>query len=100
LSAAALVATPYAFATDLATIVIPLAFLASDQIRCGLLRGEQAVMIGPFGASLVILFAHGSTPLGPMLMITLLWMILRRAVYLDGLAVPLSKDLRRKVTAF
>jgi arabinofuranan 3-O-arabinosyltransferase len=80
LSAAALIATPYAFATDLAAIVIPVAFLASDQIRCGLLRGEQTVMIALFGASFVILVTFGSTPLGPVVMITLLCVILRRAV--------------------
>jgi hypothetical protein len=38
-SAAALVATPYAFAYDLAAIAVPVAFLAKDQIACGLLRG-------------------------------------------------------------
>jgi hypothetical protein len=84
LSAAALIATPYGFATDLAAIVIPVAFLASDQIRCGLLRGEQAVMIGLFGASMVILFTHGSTPIGPVVVITLLGLIFRRAVYHDA----------------
>ena len=52
LSAAALIATPYAFAYDLAAIAIPVAFLASDQIRCGLLRGEQTIMIALFGAIL------------------------------------------------
>jgi hypothetical protein len=78
LSAAVLIATPYAFATDLAAIVIPAAFLASDQIRCGLLKGEQTVMIALFGASFAILVAAGSTPLGPFIMITLLSLILRR----------------------
>jgi hypothetical protein len=83
LSAAALIATPYAFAADLAAIVIPAAFLASDQIRCGLLRGEQAIMIVLFGASFVILVTYGSMPLGPVVMITLLCVILRRTVCRD-----------------
>jgi hypothetical protein len=78
LSAAVLIATPYAFATDLAALVIPAAFLASDQIRRGLLKGEQTVMIALFGASFAILATAGSTPLGPFIMITLSWLILRR----------------------
>src|SRR5215831_4203187 len=45
LSAAALIATPYAYAYDMAIIAIPVAFLARDQIDCGLLRGEQSTMI-------------------------------------------------------
>jgi hypothetical protein len=88
LSTAALIATPYAFAADLAAIAIPAAFLASDQIRCGLLRGEQAVMIALFGASFVILATHGSAPLGPVVMITLLCVILRRAVWLRNRVCP------------
>jgi hypothetical protein len=84
LSAAALIATPYAFAADLAAIVIPVAFLASDQIRCGLLRGEQAVMIALFGASFMILVTYGSAPLGPVVMMTLLCVILRRAIWHDA----------------
>ena len=45
LSAAALIATPYAFAYDMAAIAIPAAFLATEQLRHGLLRGDQAVCI-------------------------------------------------------
>jgi hypothetical protein len=80
LSAAALIATPYAFPYDMAGVVIPAAFLARDQIDCGLLRGEQTVMIALFGASLATLVCLGSAPLGPLVMITLLGVILRRAV--------------------
>jgi hypothetical protein len=80
LSAAALIATPYAFATDLAAIVIPAAFLARDQLRYGVLANEQAVLLVLFGASFAILATHGSTPLGPVVTITLLCLILRRAV--------------------
>ena len=43
LSAATLIATPYAWFHDLTPIAIPIAFLARDQIDCGLLRGEQTV---------------------------------------------------------
>src|SRR5215831_1087215 len=45
LSAAALIATPYAFAYDMAAIAIPAALLAADQLRHGLLRGDQTIWI-------------------------------------------------------
>lgn len=80
LSAAALITMPYAFTYDMAVIAIPVAFLASDQISCGLLRGEQTIMIGPFGACLVIVVSLGNIPLGPIVIIVLLAMILRRAL--------------------
>ena len=88
LSAAALIATPYAFAYDLAALAIPVAFLARDQMRFGLLRGEPTILIGLFSASLAALVAFGdrpggitfgNTPIGPLVTITLLGVILRRA---------------------
>ncbi len=88
LSAAALVATPYAFGYDLAALAIPVAFLAKDQLRYGLLRGEQTVLIILFGASLVALVTLmispvqdklGSAPIGPVLVATLLALVLRRS---------------------
>jgi Glycosyltransferase family 87 len=90
LAAAALIATPYAFAYDMAAIAVPFAFLASDQIRHGFLRGEQAILMGLFGTSLAVLVAFGdrpggitfgSTPLGPFVVFTLLAVILRRTFY-------------------
>jgi arabinofuranan 3-O-arabinosyltransferase len=41
LSAAALLATPYAFAYDMAALAIPAAFLATDQLERGLLPGDK-----------------------------------------------------------
>jgi hypothetical protein len=88
LAAATLIATPYAFAYDMAAIAIPIAFLAKDQMRHGLLRGEQAILIGLFGATLALLVAFGdrpgeitfgSTPIGPPVTMTLLGVIIRRA---------------------
>jgi hypothetical protein len=35
----------------MAAIAVPVAFLAKDQIRCGLLRAEQTVAIGLFAVS-------------------------------------------------
>jgi len=80
LSTAALIATPYAFAYDLAAIAIPVAFLASDQIRCGLLRGEQTTMIALFVASLAVIPAAGKAPVGAIILVALLCLILRRAL--------------------
>jgi hypothetical protein len=87
LAVAALIATPYAFAYDMAALSVPAAFLASDQLRHGFLRGEQTILIGLFGVTLALLIAFGdrpggttfgSTPIGPLVTITLLGVILRR----------------------
>jgi hypothetical protein len=59
LSGAALLATPYAFAYDIAAIVIPAAFLASDQLKRGLLHGEKTMWIVMFGAPLAVLATLG-----------------------------------------
>jgi hypothetical protein len=80
LSSAALIATPYALAYDLAAIAIPVAFLASDQIRCGLLRGEQTTMIALFVVSLAVIPTAGKAPVGAVILVALLCLILRRAL--------------------
>jgi glycosyl transferase family 87 len=79
LSAAALIATPYAFGYDLAAIVIPFAFLARDQIDRGLLKGEQTIMLGLFAASFLVLPTAGRLPIGALIMLTLFYLISRRA---------------------
>ena len=90
LSAAALIATPYAFAYDMAALAIPVAFLVKDQIGSGMLRGEQTIMIALFGvtaATLLVLgdsaghITFGGVQLGPFVIVTLLAMTLRRAFY-------------------
>jgi hypothetical protein len=90
LSAAAFLATPYAFAYDLAAIAVPVAFLARDQMRFGLLRGEQTILLGLFGAILAIFMALGdprigttlaSLPIGPVVVIALLGTVLRRILW-------------------
>jgi arabinofuranan 3-O-arabinosyltransferase len=80
LSAAALLATPYALAPDMAAVVIPAAFLARDQIRDGWLRGEQAAMIMLFAASLFALITAGQATIGPPIVLALLCLILRRVI--------------------
>jgi hypothetical protein len=62
-------------------IAIPVAFLASDQLDYGVLDGEPTVLIALFGMSLAILVTLGSIPLGPVMMIALLGLILRRALH-------------------
>ena len=88
LSAAALIATPYAFAYDMAAIVVPAAFLATDQLRRGLLRGDQTIWIIMFGAPLIVLITlgdnvggptFGGTPISLLTVIALFGVILRRA---------------------
>jgi hypothetical protein len=78
LSAAALIASPHTFITDMAALAIPVAFLASDQMRHGMLRGEQTILIAVFIAGLAMLLERGFAPIGPLVMIALLYVILRR----------------------
>jgi len=87
LSAAALIATPYAFAYDMAAIVVPAAFLATDQLRRGLLWGDKAIWIMLFGAPLAVLVTlgddrgghtFGETPVSLLSVIVLFGVILRR----------------------
>ncbi len=86
LSTAGLIATPYALAYDLAAIAIPVAFLASDQIHRGLLRGEQTTLIALFVASLAVIPTTGKAPVGAVILVTLLCLILHRALEGRGLA--------------
>ena len=89
LSAATLIATPYAFAYDMAALVIPAAFLARDQLSRGLLIGDKTLWIILFGVPLAVLVTlgdnvggptFGGTPVGLFAAILLLAMILRRAI--------------------
>jgi len=89
LSAATLIASPYAFAYDMAATVIPAAFLVRDQLSYGALGGERAVALALFASSLAVLIAFGdrpggitfgSAPVGIFVALTLLGMISRRAI--------------------
>jgi hypothetical protein len=89
LSAAAFVVTPYAFAYDMASLVIPAAFLARDQLRRGLLKGDKTLWIVLFGVPLAVLVTlgdnvggptFGATPVGLFTAILLLAMILHRTI--------------------
>jgi hypothetical protein len=93
LSAAALLATPYAFAYDMAAIVVPAAFLATDQLSRGLLRGEKTMWIFLFGVPLAVLATlgdnaggktFGGTPVCLLAAFMLSCVILRRALRGSG----------------
>ncbi len=84
LSIAALMATPWASACDMAAIVVPVAFLAKDQMECGLMRGEQTCMIALFVASLLMLISLGGAPIGIFVTATILVVVLRRAILLPA----------------
>jgi arabinofuranan 3-O-arabinosyltransferase len=108
LSAGALIATPYAFAYDLAAIAIPVAFLARDQISCGFLRAEQAVAVALFGAALAVLIAFGdrpggitfgSTPAGTLVAVTLFGVISRRIVFNGRHPHGSDEDSSRQLSA-
>jgi hypothetical protein len=79
LSAALPIATPYAWNHDLTVIAVVVAFLATDQIRYGLLWGEQTIMVSLFGVAFAMLFTLGGLP-GPFMMIMLVVVILRRVL--------------------
>ena len=87
-SAAALIATPYAFSYDMAALAIPVAFVARDQLRDGLLRREQATLLALFGIVLTAFgafwvnqdnFDFGGMPLGLIALVTVMFLIMRRA---------------------
>jgi len=94
LSTAALLASPYAFAYDMAAVAIPVAFLARDQMRCGLLRGEQITLLGLFCVILALLVIFRDPPggipfgclpgIGPAVLIVLLSIMLRRVLVSSG----------------
>jgi hypothetical protein len=86
LSAAVLMATPYAFPYDLAAIAIPVAYLAKDQISYGLLRGEQTTLLVLFAAGFCVFVIAGKAPGGVVLVLALLGLILRRALVVQPAA--------------
>ena len=91
LSAATLIATPYAWGYDLIVIAIPIAFLAQDQIERGVLRGEQTMLLTLFGMAFAILVCGGGPPFGPLMVLALIGLALRRCYRDDAetvLALP------------
>ena len=99
LSAATLAATPYAWARDLSVIVIPIAFLAEDQMRCGFLRSEPAIMAALFGMAFAHVVCEGGLPLGPVITFALVGVIINRVLTTAGAgqfqSVPDSKTIAK-----
>jgi arabinofuranan 3-O-arabinosyltransferase len=98
LSAATLVATPYAWAHDFSVIVIPIAFLAADLMRCGLLRGEQRILMALFGLAFVDVVCEGVLPLGPLIMFALVGIILHRILHDDS--APINFLVRSRLNGY
>jgi arabinofuranan 3-O-arabinosyltransferase len=78
LSAAILLATPYGYSTDMNVIAIAVAFLVRDHMQSGLSRGEELLLLAALGISLTCNFRL--VPPGPVVMMTLLGVILHRAL--------------------
>jgi hypothetical protein len=83
LSVGVLIVTPYAMAYDLAAIAIPAAFLAKDQLSRGLLRGEQTTLLVLFAASFCVFLGTQWGQVGALISLTLLGLIVRRALQHD-----------------
>jgi hypothetical protein len=78
-SAGMLLAPHHVLAYDLAAIAIPVAFLARDQLGCGLLRGEQTSLLVLFAASFLVFPTAGRAPVGLAVVLAVLGLALRRA---------------------
>jgi Glycosyltransferase family 87 len=97
LAAAALLATPYAFAYDMAALAIPAAFLAADQLEHGCLPGDKAIWLALFGVPLACLVSlgdnargttFGGTPVSLLTALALLAAILRRTAAFPAAGLP------------
>jgi hypothetical protein len=81
-----------AFAYDLAAIGVPVAFIAKDQIRRALLKGEQTIFLVLFGATLSLLACFRDDPegtpfgalpaFGPTILAVIVGITLRRVIAL------------------
>jgi hypothetical protein len=78
-SAGMLLAPHHVLAYDLAAIAIPVAFLARDQLDCGLLHGEQTSLLALFAASFLVFPTAGRAPVGFAVALAVLGLALRRA---------------------
>ncbi len=76
-SLAALIATPYMLIYDLSALSVPGAFLVADALVSGFLAGERVALLGCFLA----LFGFALMPVGPLVMLVMLGLAMRRASY-------------------
>jgi hypothetical protein len=108
-AAAVLLASPHAFAYDMAAIVIPAAFLATDQLSRGLLQGEKTMWVILFSAPLAVLVTlgdnaggttFGGTPVCLFATLALFCVILRRALRRSGKPTVVNRGLGLQSATF
>lgn len=73
----ALMATPFMLIYDLTALSVPAAFLVKDGLVSGFLPGERLALAG----CLLALFLFGLMPIGPIVMLAMLCLVVRRARY-------------------
>jgi len=81
---ATLLTSPYLLVYDLTWLALPIAFLAKLGIEKGWLRGEREVLVMAWAMPLVSILIARKIPLqvGPLILIALLWLLLRRADFM------------------
>lgn len=83
LATATLIVTPYLRIYDLALLIVPIAaLLPSGENRVGI--SEQAILFAAWLLPAVLLFAHPSIQVGPVITVALMGLILWRAVRTHG----------------
>ena len=79
--AAALLASPFLLDYDLVLLAIPLAWIARDSLREGFLAWEKTILLAAFVLPAVSrsVATYTGAPLGPLVLVAVLALILRRA---------------------
>ena len=85
-SIGALIVTPYMQIYDLTALSLPAAFLVQDALARGFLPGERFALTGCFLALLLSF----NFPVGPIVMLVLLGLIVRRVSYAMKNSVPID----------
>lgn len=86
--------SPYLFDYDLAWLAFPIAWLALIGYRNGWLRGEREVLVLSWVLPLIMspIATKTSVQVGPFVLATLLWMIMRRAGTAFMIAPPAIRE--------
>jgi uncharacterized membrane protein len=79
---AVLIASPYVLIYDLTALSVPAAFIVADALAGGFLPGERLALLGCFLA----LFLFVLMPIGPIAMLVMLGLVVRRASYATNAA--------------
>ncbi|MBP0629527.1 glycosyltransferase family 87 protein [Cupriavidus sp. AcVe19-1a] len=84
LMTATFLVSPYAYDYDLAGLAFPIAWIVADGIRRGWLRGEREVLLAAWFLPLLMapLAATASIQAGPIVLVGMLCLVLRRATLL------------------